>query len=320
MTRSTNAIKPTTETAVFDTNDAAIQALGNKQVDAIVVDLPTADFITNVQLDGSTIVGQLDQGQPEHFSAVLAKGSALTPCVNAAIKAIDGDGTLAKLVIKYLHVRGDPGDRPVADAAGPRSVDDPVGGGPASGSPAPSRASERPASAAQRRVAWRPLVIAAVSTVVFFVLLGLVIVNAPGWPEVKSSFFNGKVFADSWPLIVAAFVVNIQIFVIAELLVLPSRAGGRRPPEHAGTRLPADPHPGDRLRRRLPGACRAILVIFILGFGVPALGLPGLPTDPTVLRGSSRWSSSTRPTSPRSTAPASTRCTRARVPPRGRSG
>ncbi len=104
----TNAIKPTTETAVFDTNDAAIQALGNKQVDAIVVDLPTADFITNVQLDGSTIVGQLDQGQPEHFSAVLAKGSALTPCVNAAIKALDGDGTLAKLVIKYLPFAATP--------------------------------------------------------------------------------------------------------------------------------------------------------------------------------------------------------------------
>jgi polar amino acid transport system substrate-binding protein len=104
----TNAIKPTTDTAVFDTNDAAIQALGNKQVDAIVVDLPTADFITNVQLDGSTIVGQLDQGQPEHFSAVLAKGSALTPCVNAAIKALDGDGTLAKLVIKYLPFAATP--------------------------------------------------------------------------------------------------------------------------------------------------------------------------------------------------------------------
>jgi polar amino acid transport system substrate-binding protein len=103
-----NVIKPTTETAVFDTNDAAIQALGSKQVDAIVVDLPTAAFITNVQLDGSTIVGQLDAGQPEHFSAVLAKGSALTPCVNAAIKALDADGTLAGLVTKYLDFAATP--------------------------------------------------------------------------------------------------------------------------------------------------------------------------------------------------------------------
>ena len=158
-------------------------------------------------------------------------------------------------------------------------MDDPVGGGPASGSPAPSQASGRPASAAQRRVAWRPLVIAAVSTVVFFVLLGLVIVNAPGWPEVKSSFFNGKVFADSWPLIVAAFVVNIQIFVIAELLVLPSALvvavlRSTPGPVFLPIRILATAYVD--IFRAVPG----ILVIFILGFGVPALGLPGLPTDP----------------------------------------
>jgi polar amino acid transport system substrate-binding protein len=98
----TNVIKPTKEASVYDTNDAAIEALKNKQIDAIVVDLPTADFITNVQLEGSTIVGQLDQGTPEHFSAVLAKGSPLTACVNGAIKALTDDGTLAALVTKWL--------------------------------------------------------------------------------------------------------------------------------------------------------------------------------------------------------------------------
>jgi polar amino acid transport system substrate-binding protein len=97
-----SVIKPTAAASVFDTNDAAIQALKNKQVDAIVVDLPTADYITNVQLDISTIVGQLDQGTPEHFSAVFAKGSPLTSCVNVAIKALTDDGTLAGLVTKYL--------------------------------------------------------------------------------------------------------------------------------------------------------------------------------------------------------------------------
>ena len=94
-------IKPAVEANVFDTNDAAITALGNKQIDAIVVDLPTADFITNVELDGSTIVGTIE-GTPEHFSAVLAKGSPLTACVNQAIKALTDDGTLAALVTKYL--------------------------------------------------------------------------------------------------------------------------------------------------------------------------------------------------------------------------
>jgi polar amino acid transport system substrate-binding protein len=97
-----NVIKPTKDPSVYDTNDAAIEALKNKQIDAIVVDLPTADFITNVQLGGSVIVGQLDQGTPEHFSAVLAKGSPLTACVNGAIKALTDDGTLAALVTKWL--------------------------------------------------------------------------------------------------------------------------------------------------------------------------------------------------------------------------
>ena len=103
-----NVIKPTKDPAVYDSNDAAITALKNKQIDGIVVDLPTADFITNVELDGSVIVGQLDQGTPEHFSAVLAKGSSLTPCVNAAIKALTDDGTLATLVTKWLPFSGTP--------------------------------------------------------------------------------------------------------------------------------------------------------------------------------------------------------------------
>jgi len=103
-----NVIKPTKQPSVYDTNDAAITALKTKQIDAIVVDLPTADFIVNVELDGSVIVGQLDQGTPEHFSAVLAKGSALTPCVNAAIKALTDDGTLKTLVDTWLPFSGTP--------------------------------------------------------------------------------------------------------------------------------------------------------------------------------------------------------------------
>jgi polar amino acid transport system substrate-binding protein len=99
-------IAPTKEAAVYDTNDAAIAALTAKQVDAIVVDLPTADFITNVQIeDGAgTIVGQLQpaSGTSEHFSLVLAKGSALTECVNAALGALKSAGTLDQLATKWL--------------------------------------------------------------------------------------------------------------------------------------------------------------------------------------------------------------------------
>lgn len=101
-----DVIKPTTEGAVYDTNDLAIEALKAKQIDAIVVDLPTADFITNVQIDdgSATIVGQLEgaPGTDEHFSLVLAKGSPLTACTNAAITALKTAGTLDLLASKWL--------------------------------------------------------------------------------------------------------------------------------------------------------------------------------------------------------------------------
>lgn len=101
-----NVIAPTTEPAVYDTNDAALEALKAKQIDGLVVDLPTADFNVNVQIEGSagTIVGQVEPfgGTPEYFSLALEKGSALTTCVNAAIAALQADGTLDALATEWL--------------------------------------------------------------------------------------------------------------------------------------------------------------------------------------------------------------------------
>ena len=100
-----NVIAPTAKPSVYDSNDAAIAALKAKQIDGLVVDLPTADYITSVQLDGSAIVGQFPGAQganAEHFSLVLAKGSSLTTCVNQAIAALKGDGTLDSLTKKWL--------------------------------------------------------------------------------------------------------------------------------------------------------------------------------------------------------------------------
>jgi polar amino acid transport system substrate-binding protein len=99
-----NVIQPPEAKApsVYDTNDAAIEALKAGQIDGIVVDLPTADFVTNVQVEGSTAVGKFEQGEPEYFSLVLAKESPLTACVNQAIKALTDDGTLASLAKQWL--------------------------------------------------------------------------------------------------------------------------------------------------------------------------------------------------------------------------
>ena len=103
-----DVIKPTTEASVYGTNDLAVEALKAKQIDAIVVDLPTADFIANagVQIDSglATIVGKVQPaaGTDEHFSLVLAKGSALTACVNGAISALKAAGTLDQLASTWL--------------------------------------------------------------------------------------------------------------------------------------------------------------------------------------------------------------------------
>ena len=98
-----NNIKPSKKPSVFDTNDAAIRALKNKQIDGIVVDLPTAFYVTAAQVENSKIVGQFPSaGAPEHFGMVFAKGNPLVECVNDALAKLKSDGTLASLREKWL--------------------------------------------------------------------------------------------------------------------------------------------------------------------------------------------------------------------------
>jgi polar amino acid transport system substrate-binding protein len=97
-------IKPSTGKQVFNNNDDAKKALQNGQIDGLVVDLPTAFYITSAELDNGVIVGQLPQpsGTPEQFGLVLDKGSALTSCVSQAVDALRSDGTLKKAETQYL--------------------------------------------------------------------------------------------------------------------------------------------------------------------------------------------------------------------------
>jgi polar amino acid transport system substrate-binding protein len=101
-------IQPAAAPAVFNTNDDAKLALTAGQVDAIVVDLPTAFYITSAELDGGRIVGQLPPGTgtPEQFGAVLDKGSPLTGCVSQAVERLRADGTLARLEQEWLAAAG----------------------------------------------------------------------------------------------------------------------------------------------------------------------------------------------------------------------
>lgn len=100
----TNQIQPSAKPLVYDDTSKAAQALQNKQVDAIVADLPTAYYLTSAELDGATIVGQFQptSGEQEEFGLLLSKGSKLTPCVSAAVDALDEDGTLLELQKTWL--------------------------------------------------------------------------------------------------------------------------------------------------------------------------------------------------------------------------
>ena len=96
-------IKPSSAALAFNNNDDAKAALSAGQVDAIVVDLPTAFYLTAVELDGGLIVGQLEGATAgDQFGLVLDKGSKLTAKVSAAVDALKANGTLKKLSDKWL--------------------------------------------------------------------------------------------------------------------------------------------------------------------------------------------------------------------------
>ncbi|MFI6010586.1 ABC transporter substrate-binding protein [Streptomyces sp. NPDC051243] len=99
-----DVVKPTQQAAAYAKNDQAKSALKNGQVDAIVVDLPTAFYITAAEVTDATIVGQFENqgGTPEQFGLVLDKGSAITACVTAAVDTLREDGTLAELEQQWL--------------------------------------------------------------------------------------------------------------------------------------------------------------------------------------------------------------------------
>ncbi|MGC5009987.1 ABC transporter substrate-binding protein [Streptosporangium sp. DT93] len=99
-----DVIRPSAEPNVYNEQIDAVNALKNKQVDAVVVDLPTAFYVTAAQVENSKIVGQFGtaSGVPEVFGAVFEKGSPLVSCVNGAIEELATSGELAKIETRWL--------------------------------------------------------------------------------------------------------------------------------------------------------------------------------------------------------------------------
>ncbi|WP_341926755.1 ABC transporter substrate-binding protein [Nocardioides psychrotolerans] len=104
LTAIRDVINPANDPAVFEDTNAAKQALLNGQVDGILADLPTAFYISAVEIPDSAIIGQfqVEDGDAEEFGMLFEKGSPLVECVDGALEALDEDGTLDALEQQWL--------------------------------------------------------------------------------------------------------------------------------------------------------------------------------------------------------------------------
>ena len=104
LTAIRDVIQPDEDPLVFTDTNAAKQALQNGQVDAILADVPTAFYITAVEIPQGEIVGQFQPttGDQEEFGMLFEKGSELVPCVDAALAEMRDDGTLADIEQQWL--------------------------------------------------------------------------------------------------------------------------------------------------------------------------------------------------------------------------
>jgi polar amino acid transport system substrate-binding protein len=105
------AIQPSNDPQVFDNSNDVVSALKNGQVDSAVVDLPTALYLTAAQVPTATVVGQFESsGKEDQWGALLQKGSSLTPCISAAVDALQSSGELPKIEKQWMS---DSADAPI---------------------------------------------------------------------------------------------------------------------------------------------------------------------------------------------------------------
>ena len=95
-------IQPSSEPKVFNDSNDVVTALKENQVDAVVVDLPTALYLTAAQVPSATIVGQFSAPGGDQWGALLAKGSPLTGCVSNAIEELRSSGLLGRIENRWM--------------------------------------------------------------------------------------------------------------------------------------------------------------------------------------------------------------------------
>jgi polar amino acid transport system substrate-binding protein len=103
-----DVIQPNTEASVYDENVDVEAAMNAGQIDGLVVDLPTAYFITAVQVEGSIIAGQFEAeaADPDQYGLLFAEGNPLVDCVNQVLAEMQEDGTLQALEDEWLTQEG----------------------------------------------------------------------------------------------------------------------------------------------------------------------------------------------------------------------
>ena len=95
-------IQPDSDPLIFNDNAAAKTALETNQIDAVVSDLPTAIYITGVEIPGTKVFGQIEGSGTDEWGLLLAKDSPLTDCVNLALQALKGSGELDQITTEWM--------------------------------------------------------------------------------------------------------------------------------------------------------------------------------------------------------------------------
>ncbi|SNS39412.1 amino acid ABC transporter membrane protein, PAAT family [Actinomadura meyerae] len=136
----------------------------------------------------------------------------------------------------------------------------------------------------RRRAGVRSASLATASTVLFAAVVAAVVLSSPGWPRVRETFFSWGEFGDAFPDVLRGFWLNVQIFLIAEPVILAvgllvALARGVRSPLFFPLRALAVAYTD--VFRGIP----TILLVYLVGFGLPALRLQGVPDSPAVLGG-----------------------------------
>jgi len=101
-----DVIQPSTDPQVFDNSNDVVSALKQGQVDAVVVDTPTALYLTAVQVPDAEIVGEFPAPGGDEWGALLAKDSPLTGCVSAAVDELESSGELDKIQEQWINSAG----------------------------------------------------------------------------------------------------------------------------------------------------------------------------------------------------------------------